>query len=269
MAFELLELNLWDEFVTEDPDSGADSARIKTWMYASADALATINGGTYFAAAGSTSGNSTLNKNDWIFVVGSDGSEVLKVTDAAAGATAVVVSQGVGAAADIAALTENSGAIGGSSDKDLPNLTATAAVVTDSTGGTANGTMLPGVSSSGIHVWADGAGVTETITATGAVAGDVCFAEMETAAGATVIIKAVATTDVITITTDVNGADGDRISFVSFTPGASAINKNFADLAAEVNKLVADVADNIAGLRELATQQNLLRTNMRTAGIML
>ena len=42
---------------------------------------------------------------------------------------------------DVAALTENGGAIGGTSDGNLPSLTATAVALTDSSGGTASDTV--------------------------------------------------------------------------------------------------------------------------------
>src|SRR4051812_11951136 len=66
---------------------------------------------------------------------------------------------GVGPATDPGNLTENSGAIGGTNDGNLPSLTATAATVTGSLTGTTDGAIadVAAVSTSGGNTYADSA----------------------------------------------------------------------------------------------------------------
>lgn len=66
------------------------SRKRNLWMYSTTDALATVVGGTYFAAAGSTSGDSTLNEGDFIFVKSDTSAQLYYVSNAAAGAVTVL-----------------------------------------------------------------------------------------------------------------------------------------------------------------------------------
>ena len=60
------------------------------WMYSSTDSLATVAGAGYFAVAGSTSGDSTLNEGDFIFVKSDTSAQLYYVSDAAAGSVTVL-----------------------------------------------------------------------------------------------------------------------------------------------------------------------------------
>lgn len=55
------------------------------WMYSSTNSLATVATAAHFAVAGSTSGDSTLNEGDFIFVKSDTSAQLYYVSDAAAG----------------------------------------------------------------------------------------------------------------------------------------------------------------------------------------
>lgn len=73
--------------------------------------------------------------------------------------SAAIDANGSGPAADVAALTENSGAIGGSNDGNLPDLTATYVARSGSNSGTADGALQAegSLSTSGGNTYSDAA----------------------------------------------------------------------------------------------------------------
>jgi len=136
---------------------------------------------------------------------------------------------------DIDAITENSGAVGGVNDGDLPDLTATAAILTDSSGGSANQTVA-------------------------AVAAPTNYAAHTSGP---ITVTSNSPMDLDTTTAGLALLENEVTALVA------TINNNFADVTDEINKLIADVADNTAAIREIATKVNTLRTALRDIGAMV
>lgn len=139
-------------------------------------------------------------------------------------------------AAGVAALTENSTTIGGTNDGNMPLLTATALALDLAASGTADAQQ----------------DIEAVTVADGTITG--------TANGTLELVGA-------TNSGDVSGAIMNNFKDVQAALAVADIN--FGTMGLEVNHLVADVADNTAAIREVATSVNAILTALKNAGLMV
>jgi hypothetical protein len=143
---------------------------------------------------------------------------------------------GTHAARTSAALTENSGAIGGTNDGDLPDMSQTSSTLTDNSGGSADATLA-----------AVTAAATITDNSGGVDPGDDIIAAITTGGN---------------VGADIPAAVAQLAAKQNTTSAAvTAAMNNFADLAAQVNALVSEMTTAIAAVRENAAMLNALRAD--------
>lgn len=124
---------------------------------------------------------------------------------------------------------------------------ATAAALTDSTGGTASQTLNRYVRQAGIHAWAGGAATADSITVAGIAATDIVLVNL-VAQGASSPTSVIGVIDVgggqIDLVLDLNGEDGvTKVAYLVIQSATGRdVDHNVASLADEVNKLITDVA---------------------------
>jgi len=124
---------------------------------------------------------------------------------------------------------------------------ATAAALTDSSGGSATQTLNRYVRQAGIHSWLGGVATTDSITVTGIAATDIVLVNLVVRGGSnpTSVIGVI---DVaggqIDLVLDLNGENGvTKVAYLVIqSVTGRGVDDNVASLADEVNKLITDVA---------------------------
>lgn len=102
--------------------------------YRTADDIADVEANDYFNSV-----DQLFTTGDFVLVNAADGSSLYVITNTSGDISLGAVATGTGGATT--ALTENAGAIGGTNDGDLPDLTATAATVTGTLTGSTDGAL--------------------------------------------------------------------------------------------------------------------------------